>query len=99
MLRGHGFKTVIEKSIGQGKTVDLVASKKESKIAVEVETGTRGIINIEKLLDADFDWIMSFHVNSHLEAYTKMRLTKQPYHLNHLIFVTPATLEKRIKEL
>lgn len=60
-MRTHGFQVEKEYPIGEGKTVDIVATKNGKKIAVEVETGkSSSLENITKDLGQAFDNVLVF---------------------------------------
>ena len=55
LLKGKGYQIEIEKPIGEGKTVDIVASRDGEDIALEIETGKSDIEeNILKNLGSRF---------------------------------------------
>ena len=63
-LLGSGYEVVEEYPIGNGKTVDLVATKDGRKLAIEMETGNSdALANIRKALNAGFDLIVTFATN------------------------------------
>lgn len=92
---GH-WETETEKSLGGGMAVDLAATRGPRRIAVEVETRTRGFENIQRLLPHGYDWILTFSVNDGVEARTKRDLRASDLHLNHLIFAQPVDFEAKI---
>ena len=48
-----------EYPIGQGKTIDLVVSRGEERMAIEVETGRSDVAgNIDKCLEAGFERVV-----------------------------------------
>lgn len=58
--RREGYEVEEEVAIGDGKAVDIVASKAGERIAVEVETGcSNAVDNIQKAVDAGFDRVVS----------------------------------------
>ena len=70
--RNKGYHVEIEKSIGNGKTIDLVASRGKEVIVIEIETGKSDAIeNIRKCLDAGYKSVISIATN--WETYTKIR--------------------------
>ena len=67
-LRECGYSVQEEYPIGNGKTIDLVASKDGKRIAVEIETGkSDALANIRKCLDAGFGEIMSVATTAQLK--------------------------------
>jgi hypothetical protein len=55
----QGYSVTLEKPIGGGKTVDIVAEKGNERIAIEIETGRSDILaNVEKCLAIGFDRIL-----------------------------------------
>jgi hypothetical protein len=75
-LKSAGYKVEREFPIGDGKTIDLAATKNEKKIAVEVETGNSDAIgNIRKCLDAEFGLVLCLTVGRELadKAAEQMR--------------------------
>jgi len=49
--RNEGYKVIEEKPIGEGRSVDLVAKKDGTEIAIEIETGKADFLgNIKKWL-------------------------------------------------
>ena len=58
-LRKNGYSIEIESSIGEGKTVDIVASKNAERLAIEIETGKSDINqNILKCFKMGFSKII-----------------------------------------
>jgi predicted component of viral defense system (DUF524 family) len=67
-----GYKVELEKSVGNGKAIDIVAQKNHDKIAIEIETGKSNTIeNIRKCLKAGYDSVISIATN--WEAFTKFK--------------------------
>ena len=59
-LREKGYEVIEEKPIGDGKSVDLVATDGEEEMAIEIETGkSDSMYNIRKDMDAGFDKVYS----------------------------------------
>jgi DNA-binding MarR family transcriptional regulator len=55
-LRGNGYEVVEEFAVGGGKTIDLVATKGDKRIAFEIETGKSDAAgNVKKCVDAGMD--------------------------------------------
>ena len=62
--REMGYEVEKELNIGEGKAVDLVATKGNERIAIEVETGKSDAIgNIEKDLETGFDKVVSMIIS------------------------------------
>ena len=95
-LEQHGWAVELEKPIGKGQTVDIHAEKNGVRIAVEVETGDRGIDNIAKLLPLKFSWILSFHTTEEGRNRTRESLKGSNIHSNHILFATPADCDQKI---
>lgn len=61
--RARGYDVELEKAIGDGKTVDLIAAKDVGHIAIEVETGkSDAVANASKCLAAGFEKVICFDV-------------------------------------
>ncbi len=72
LLKEKGFEITFEKPIGEGKTVDVVATKNNKHVAIEIETGRSDIlININKCLQYSFDKIILVAVNEQAETKIK----------------------------
>jgi hypothetical protein len=98
-LGANNWQTATEQPLGNGMAVDLTATKGSIRVAIEVETGTRGFENIHRLLPHGYDWILSFSVNDEVEARTKRDLKQSATHVNHLIFAKPNNYEEKINFL
>lgn len=58
-LRKLGYRVEIEKAVGSGKTIDLVASKDRMQLAIEIETGNSNVQeNCEKCLLAGYENVL-----------------------------------------
>jgi len=58
-FKNQGYDVILEKPVGGGKTVDIVATKDNERIAIEVETGRSDILaNVEKCIADNFDKII-----------------------------------------
>ncbi|MGH7774062.1 MAG: hypothetical protein ACREQA_17700, partial [Candidatus Binatia bacterium] len=58
-LRGLGYQVEVEKAIGGGKTIDLVAHRDGQALAVEVEIGTSDVDqNVRKCVEAGFQDVL-----------------------------------------
>ena len=91
ILKNEGFDITFEKSIGDGKYVDVVASKNDIRIAIEVETGRSDILtNIKKCLEANFDRIIVVAVNEKIESKVKSLLESNDLHQNPKIILSCA---------
>ena len=66
--QNKGYKTELEAPVGNGKTIDLVASKDNQKTAIEIETGRSDILsNINKCLQANINRIIIVATNDQAE--------------------------------
>ena len=91
ILKNKGFDITFEKPIGEGKTVDVVATKNNKQIAIEVETGRSDILsNINKCLQAKFDKIIIVAINERIESKVKSLLEANDLHQNPKIIVSCA---------
>jgi len=64
-LKGKGYQIEIEKPIGEGKTVDIVATRDGESIALEIETGKSDMAeNIMKALEGDFSRTILVPINA-----------------------------------
>lgn len=91
ILKNEGFEITFEKQIGTGKFVDVVATKNDVKIAIEVETGRSDILaNIKKCLDANFDKIIVVAINENIESKVKSLLESNDLHQNPKIILSCA---------
>jgi len=85
-----GCKTTEEKHIGGGLLVDLHVEKGDLKIGVEVETGSRGMKNIHKVLDAGYDFVFSFAINGYIRSQISSSVIKSGIdHSVNLTFLVP----------
>jgi hypothetical protein len=65
LLKTKGYQVEIEKPIGEGKTVDIVATKDGANIAVEIETGKSDVEgNIFKNIGSGFSEIIIVPLNT-----------------------------------
>ncbi len=77
-----GYKVTLEEPVGNGKSVDLVASKNNYKIAIEIETGRSDILaNINKCLSHYYDHIILVATNS--KAKDKIHQILKEENLEH----------------
>lgn len=91
ILKAKGFDITFEKPIGEGKSVDVVATKKNIQIAIEVETGRSDILsNINKCLQAKFDRIIIVAINEKIESKVKSLLEANDLHQNPKIILSCA---------
>lgn len=71
-LEGSGYRVEKEFPIGDGKTVDIVATKDGKRIAVEVETGNSDALgNIWKCLNAGFYFVICLTTEERLANKTR----------------------------
>ena len=96
MLAEHGWTVTLERPIGNGEAVDLEAVKGDCRVALEVETGTRGCDNILRLLDQRFEWIVTFSVDPETEERTKRALMNKRVSVNHLLFAAPTDYDQKV---
>ena len=99
LLRTKGWKADEEIAIGGGCHVDVHAEKNGYKVAVEVETGSRGIENIRKDLTAGYSKVMSFAIDGHVQALTGKAILKGDVPVNRVVLVMPNDYEKEIERL
>ena len=91
LLKSKGFDITFEKPIGEGKSVDVVATKNGKQIAIEVETGRSDILsNINKCLQANFDKIIVVAINEKIESKVKSLLKDNDLHQNPKIILSCA---------
>jgi len=91
LLKSKGFDITFEKPIGEGKSVDVVATKNGKQIAIEVETGRSDILsNINKCLQAKFDKIIVVAINEKIESKVKSLLENNDLHQNPKIILSCA---------
>lgn len=76
-LKKDGWMVELEKPIGNNQAIDLYAEKDGKRIAVEVETGTRGAENIQKLISLDLDRIISFSITDAVKSKTLRNLIEK----------------------
>lgn len=73
-FQSHGCKVEIERSLGDGKTVDLLV---DSSLAVEVETGESDMVsNVRKNLERGFDVLIVVADNSFYQVMKKIEDAK-----------------------
>jgi len=66
--RGLGYEVKEEKHIGDGKSVDIVATSEKENIAIEIETGkSEPINNILKDIESGFDKVISVALNEQVK--------------------------------
>ena len=95
-LTEHGWAVTLESPLGNGEAVDLAAVKNDCRVALEVETGTRGCENIIRLLNHRYDWIVTFSVDCETEERTKRALMNNRVSVNHLLFALPTDYDQKI---
>lgn len=75
LFKSRGYQVEIEKPIGEGKTVDIVASKNSERIAVEIETGKSDEVeNILKNLVRGFTKIIIVPLRGKMKSGISMKL-------------------------
>jgi len=90
-LKKNGWKIELEMPIGNNRAIDLYAEKDGKRIAVEVETGTRGADNIKKLIPLNLDRIISFSTTDAVKAKTLRDLKTLLISADNLSFASPTT--------
>lgn len=94
-LEKDGWTVELEKPIGNNQAIDLYAEKDGKRIAVEVETGTRGAENIKKLIPLNLDRIISFSTTDEVKNKTLRDLKTLAISTDNLDFSSPANCFKR----
>jgi hypothetical protein len=86
-----GFDITFEKPIGEGKSVDVVATKNGKQIAIEIETGRSDILsNINKCIEANFDKIILVATTEKVESKVKSLLEDNALNQNPNIILSCA---------
>jgi DNA-binding MarR family transcriptional regulator len=86
--RAMGYTVEEEVPIGQGKAVDLVATKGDKRIAIEVETGkSDATANIHKCLEAGFDGVICITKTSALMERILSDLRRPPLSVHQRVEV------------
>lgn len=98
-LEKDGWAVELEKPIGNNMAIDLYAEKSDKRIAVEVETGTRGAENIKKIIPLNLDRIISFSVTHEVKLKTLRYFRKESIHVNNLSVVDPNAWDRMIKHI
>lgn len=88
-LVNEGWQVTVEHPLGEGRSVDLHATQGPTSVAIEVETGIRGLANIERLLERPYDWIVSFGTSEEVDRRTRRDLASSRISVNHVLFATP----------
>jgi len=74
LFKGKGYQVEIEKPVGEGKTVDIIASKDGERMAIEIETGKSDVDkNMLKCLNEGFSKITMVPLN----AITKIEILEK----------------------
>jgi hypothetical protein len=77
LLKSQGYEVEMEKAVGDGGAVDIVAIRDGRKVAVEIETGkSDALANIEKDLKAGFDAVVSVAINEAVAERVKAIVQK-----------------------
>ena len=95
-FEARGWSVIVEKPIGNGQAVDLHATKNNTTVAIEVETGDRGIENMRKMLPRNDDWIVVFCASDDVKSKTKQALEAARIPANNVLLVTPADYERKV---
>jgi hypothetical protein len=91
LFSNKGFDITFEKPIGEGKSVDVVATKNEKQIAIEIETGRSDILsNINKCIEANFDKIIVVATTERVESKVKSLLEDDALNQNPNIIISCA---------
>ena len=98
-FKRNGFKVEEEKPIGNGESVDLFAKKDNLKIGIEIEASSRGLININKLLNAGYDYIFSFAINGYIRSNIEKGILRENISADKIILATPVDYEERVRGL
>ena len=86
----NGWTVELEKPFSNNQAIDIYAEKDGSRIAVEVETGTRGVENIKKLLPLNLDRIISFSISESVKSKTLRDLATHKISSDNLYFADPS---------
>lgn len=77
-LQGLGYQVEIEKPLGQGKAIDIVASKDGMRVAIEVETGRSDVVaSVMKGLVGSFDRVLLASTRADVISKIKAALQKR----------------------
>ena len=95
-LEKDGWTVELEKPIGNNMAIDLYAEKDSKRIAVEIETGTRGAENIKKLIPLDLDRIISFSTTDAVKSKTLRDLKTLIISANNLTFGTSNNIQESL---
>lgn len=87
-LDREGWTVELEKPIGNNQCIDLHAEKEGKRMAVEIETGSRGADNIQKLLELGFDQIISFSTAESVKHKTLRDLKSRNISVDNLRFIS-----------
>ncbi len=85
-LGRDGWSVELEKPIGNNQCIDVYAEKEGRRIAIEIETGSRGADNIQKLLNLEFDEIISFSTAESVKHKTLRDLKSRNISADNLSF-------------
>ena len=76
-FRSNGYRIMEEFAIGKGQAVDLVASNRDKRIAIEIETGKSDAVhNIRKALAAGFQTVYSVALDEKTKEKIALKLHK-----------------------
>ncbi|VGO15064.1 hypothetical protein PDESU_03644 [Pontiella desulfatans] len=93
-LEKDGWAVELEKPMGNNMAIDLYAEKDGKRIAVEVETGTRGAENIKKLIPLNLDHIISFSTTHEVKLKTLRDFGAGTIHVNNLNVMDPSSWDR-----
>ncbi len=96
-LEKDGWSVELEKPIGNNMAIDIYAEKNGKRIAVEVETGTRGADNIEKLIPLNLDRIISVSTTSESKLKTLRDLSNRSINMDSLEVLDPSSMDRVMK--
>jgi hypothetical protein len=92
-LEGHGWSVEEEKRLPDGHVVDLHAERGNLALAVEVEAGTRGLQNIQKVINAGYEIVLSFSSEGFRKAELLEQLSKEDIPMHQVFMATPVDWE------
>ncbi len=96
VFEARGWSVTVEKPIGKGQAIDLHATKNGTCVAIEVETGDRGIMNLQKLIPRNDDWILMFCSKEEVKHTTREAIETARIQTNNILLATPADYEAKI---
>lgn len=94
-----GWKTTLEKAVGGGQKVDVEAVSGSARVAIEIEAGSRGVLNIKKAINAGYTQVMSFSVDGFSRKQVENAVLENRVSGDGLILASPTDYEKHIQRL